>query len=291
MKSIDLKIFILSIFFFSVLVNLFENYIYSNLYNQLIIFSLPLIWPGLAHGSLDIFTAKRFNLIKSKNTLFFFLLIYISIPILFFYFWMILPDLFFIFFLILSGLHFGISDRESKSALQKKLEVLLRAIIIIFFPIKFHINEIREIFIFFFVTDNLISLLFYWSDFFLYFSFFFFSFFLIKFLLNKVSTNLLIELIFLFFCFIYFKPLVSFFIYFCFLHSVRHLIYEKSKLNLSFKKLFIRTLPMTALSCLLIFFLILISIQNDMLSLNHIVIALSSLTISHVFLINFLKND
>ncbi|MAI29803.1 MAG: hypothetical protein CMP38_06315 [Rickettsiales bacterium] len=291
MKSIDLKIFILSIFFFSVLVNLFENYIYSNLYNQLIIFSLPLIWPGLAHGSLDIFTAKRFNLIKSKNTLFFFLLIYISIPILFFYFWMILPDLFFIFFLILSGLHFGISDRESKSALQKKLEVLLRAIIIIFFPIKFHINEIREIFIFFFVTDNLISLLFYWSDFFLYFSFFIFSFFLIKFLLNKVSTNLLIELIFLFFCFIYFKPLVSFFIYFCFLHSVRHLIYEKSKLNLSFKKLFIRTLPMTALSCLLIFFLILISIQNDMLSLNHIVIALSSLTISHVFLINFLKND
>ena len=85
MKSIDLKIFILSIFFF-LFVNLFENFIYSNLLNQLIIFSIPLIWPGLAHGSIDIFTAKRFNLIKSNKTLIFFLVIYISIPIFFFIF-------------------------------------------------------------------------------------------------------------------------------------------------------------------------------------------------------------
>ena len=85
MKTIELRIFLLSIFFFFILVNLFENFIYFNLYNQLIIFSIPLIWPGLAHGSLDIFTAKRFNLIKSKKTLLFFLCIYISIPILFFF--------------------------------------------------------------------------------------------------------------------------------------------------------------------------------------------------------------
>ena len=68
MKSIDLKIFILSIFFFLIIINLFENFIYSNLLNQLIIFSIPLIWPGLAHGSIDIYTAKRFNLIKKNKT-------------------------------------------------------------------------------------------------------------------------------------------------------------------------------------------------------------------------------
>ncbi len=291
MKSVDLKIFILSIFFFLILIKLFDNYIYSNIYNQLILFSIPLIWPGLAHGSLDILTAKRYNLIKSKKTLFFFLIIYVSIPILFFYFWLRFSDLFFIFFLILSGLHFGISDRECKASLQRKLEVLLRAIIIIFFPIRFYIEEIREIFSFFFVSDNLITLLFYWSEYFLYFAFLIFSFFLINFAFKKISINLLIELMFLFFCFIYFKPLVSFLIYFCFLHSIRHLIFEKLKLNLSFKKLFIRTLPMTALSCLFVLILILISKQNNMLNLNHIVIALSSLTISHIFLINFLKND
>ena len=291
MKALELKIFIFSIIFFFIFVNLFENFVYLNFYNQLIIFSIPLVWPGLAHGSLDILTARRFNLIKSKRSLFLFLIIYISIPISFFFLWLRFPDLFFVLFLILSGLHFGISDRESKFFLQKKLEVLLRAIIIIFLPIRFYIDEIKEIFMFFFASENLISLLFYWSEFFLYFTIFIFLFFLYNFLFRKVSNNLLIEFILLFFCFIYFKPLVSFFIYFCFLHSMRHLLHEKYKLNLSFKKLFIKTLPMTILSCLFIIFLMFTITQIDILNLNHIIVALSSLTISHIFLINFLKND
>ena len=291
MKTFELNVFIFSIIFFFLFVNLFENFIYLNLYNQLIIFSIPLIWPGLAHGSLDIFTAKRSNLIKSRQTLFFFLVIYISIPIIFFFFWLKFSDLFFVFFLILSGLHFGISDRESKLFLQKKLEVFLRALIIIFLPIKFYINEIREIFIFFFASEDLISMLFYWSDFFFYITIVIFVFFLINFVFKKISANLIIEFILLFFCFIYFKPLVSFFIYFCFLHSIKHLLYEKFKLNISFKKLFLRTLPMTVLSCFFIFFLIYTSTLINLLNLNHIIIALSSLTVSHIFLINFLKND
>ena len=72
MKALELKIFVFSVFFFLIFVNVFENFIYLNFYNQLIIFSIPLIWPGLAHGSLDILTAKRLNLIKSKKNLFFF---------------------------------------------------------------------------------------------------------------------------------------------------------------------------------------------------------------------------
>ena len=291
MKAIDLKIFLLSIIFFSILVNLFEGFVYANLYNQLIIFSIPLIWPGLAHGSLDIFTAKRFNLIKSNKSLIYFLTIYISIPIFFFYLWLNFPNLFFSFFLILSGLHFGISDGESKSYLHKKFEILLRAIIIIILPVRFYIDEIKEIFLFFFVSDNFITSFYYLSEFFLYLAILIFMFFVISFLLNKTSKNLVIELILLFFCFIYFKPLVSFLIYFCFLHSTRHLFYEKLKLNLSFKKLFFKTLPMTTLSCLFIFFLMLIAAKNIIVNINYIVIAISSLTISHIFLINFLKKD
>ena len=291
MKALELKIFVFSVFFFFIFVNLFENFIYLNLYNQLIIFSIPLIWPGLAHGSLDILTAKRLNLIKSKKTFSFFIIIYLCIPISFFFFWLKFPDVFFVLFLILSGLHFGISDRESKLFIQKKLEVLLRALIIIFLPVKFYIDEIKEIFTFFFVSENLISLLFNLSDFVFYFTILIFLFFLINFMLKKTSVNLIIEFTLLLFCFIYFKPLVSFFIYFCFLHSIKHLLHEKYKLNLSFKKLFIKTLPMTILSCLFIIFLMFTITQIDILNLNHIIVALSSLTISHIFLINFLKND
>ena len=98
MKAIDLKIFIISIIFFFIFINFFEGLIYFNFYNQLILFSIPLIWPGLAHGSIDIFTAKRFNLIQSNKSLIFFLIIYISIPILFFYFWLKFPTYFSYFF-------------------------------------------------------------------------------------------------------------------------------------------------------------------------------------------------
>ena len=291
MKVIDLKIFILSIIFFSIFVHLFESLVYSNFYNQIILFSIPLIWPGLAHGSIDIFTAKRFNLIKSNKSLIFFLTIYISIPILFFYFWLKFPNLFFVFFLILSGLHFGISDRQSKSFLLKNMEVLLRAIIIIILPVWFYTDEIKEIFLFFFVSDNFITSFYYWSEFFLYLAIFILILFLISFLLKKISKNLIIEIILLIFCFTYFKPLVSFLIYFCFLHSIRHLLYEKLKLNLSLKRLFLKTLPMTVLSCLFIIFLILTVNHNDIFNVSHIVIAISSLTISHIFLVNFLKKD
>ena len=270
MKALELKIFVFSVFFFFIFVNLFENFIYLNLYNQLIIFSIPLIWPGLAHGSLDILTAKRVNLIKSRKTFSFFIIIYLCIPISFFFFWLKFPDVFFVLFLILSGLHFGISDRESKLFIQKKLEVLLRALIIIFLPVKFYIDEIKEIFTFFFVSENLISLLFNWSEFFLYLIIFISLFFLINVMLKKISVNLIIEITLLLFCFIYFKPLVSFFIYFCFLHSMRHLLYEKHKLNLSFKKLFIKTLPMTILSCFFIIFLILTVSQVNILNLNYL---------------------
>jgi hypothetical protein len=95
----------------------------------------------------------------------------------------------------------------------------------------------------------------------------------------------------LIFCFTYFKPLVSFLIYFCFLHSIRHLLYEKLKLNLSLKRLVLNTLPMTVFSCLFIFFLIITENQSIIFNISHIVIAISSLTISHIFLVNFLKED
>ena len=127
------------------------------------------------------FNCQKVKFDKIKKNIFFFIIIYICIPISFFFFWLKFPDVFFVLFLILSGLHFGISDRESKLFIQKKLEVLLRALIIIFLPIKFYIDEIKEIFTFFFVSENLISLLFNWSEFFLYLIIFIFLFFLINF--------------------------------------------------------------------------------------------------------------
>ena len=86
MKAIDLKIFIITNLSFFILLSFFENFFYSSFLNQILIFLLPLIWPGLAHGSLDIQTAKRFKIIRNKKTLIIFLIVYTLIPVFFFLF-------------------------------------------------------------------------------------------------------------------------------------------------------------------------------------------------------------
>ena len=113
--------------------------------------------------------------------------------------------------------------------------------------------------------------------------------------LNSKSQEqriLAIEISLLFFCFWFFEPLFSFFIYFCFLHSTRHLIEEKNNLQLKTSKLILKTIPMTLLTLLfftLIFFFFYDSVNT--LALSYVVIGLSSLTISHIVLINFTKNN
>jgi len=109
---------------------------------------------------------------------------------------------------------------------------------------------------------------------------------------NKSQVYLVLsEFILLFFCFWFFEPLLSFFIYFCFLHSTRHLLDEKNNLDLQFGELFFKTLPMTMVT-VLFFTLMYNYLKNDinLLQINYIVVGLSSLTVSHILLINFLKN-
>ena len=83
MTSIDTKFFFLINLLFCVIVFFFGEIIYSNFLSQLFIFIIPLIWPGLAHGSLDILTAKRKKIIKDFSTFLIFLMIYLLIPIFF----------------------------------------------------------------------------------------------------------------------------------------------------------------------------------------------------------------
>ena len=85
MIKIETKIFLLVNVFFVVFLFFFENIIYSSFITQIYIFIIPLLWPGLAHGSIDILTAKRKNIISNdKNNLIFFIS-YIIIPVFFFF--------------------------------------------------------------------------------------------------------------------------------------------------------------------------------------------------------------
>ena len=293
MISNDTKFFLLVNLFFFILILFFGEKIYSNILNQLYIFFIPIIWPGIAHGSLDILTATRKKLIIDSFTKFIFLILYLMIPLVFFFIWQIYPNYVFTVFLILSLMHFGISDKLKSKNLMVANEILLRSFIIISLPIVLHNEQTLEIFYFLNISED--------YGFFLTEVFQYLVYTIIPLLILYTSNSLikkeyghLIDIITLLFCFFYFEPLLSFLIYFCFLHSVRHLVNEKKLLKLTNKKLLLNTIPMTLIVLSLLVFLIFIYfyIPNSIkaLFINNVIISLFCLTISHVLLINFIKD-
>ncbi len=291
MKLIETKIFTYSLILMILLVNIFDNF-FESFTNQLLFFLIPLIWPGIAHGSLDIEIAQRKEIINSIQDKIFFVSGYLLIICFFFYLWINYNDLVFTIFIILSILHFGISDKFKHDGFTNYLEILIRGTIVVSLPLWFHTEKTIEIFSFFLVSNSLISNFLIINNFVV---FFVLLLIIIWIILNYSSNNqdssqILIEFLLLIFCFIYFEPLVSFFIYFCCLHSTRHLIIEKKRLSLSYKKIFLKTVPLTFIPTVI---LLATFINNDYSIYNYIyfvLVGISSLTIPHIILVNFTKD-
>ena len=293
MKYLDTKIFFLALCSMVPITFFFHDELNANYLHQIFVFSIPLLWPGVAHGSLDVLIARKNKLIKNKIDKFLFLSIYLLIPISFFTLWITFPNLIFVVFILLSILHFGISD--SITSIYRFFEILIRGLIVIILPFKFYFNNTKVIFSYFFVDESFLeSIHIYIDPLFLILIMLIISFTILnlkQIRLNNKNFICLIEMIGVFFCFWFFQPLISFFIYFCFLHSTRHLFEEKVNLDLNNKDLVKETLPMTLLTIIffsLIFFIFKNDINNN--NLSYVVIGLSSLTISHILLINFTKN-
>ena len=293
MIKIETRIFLIVNIFFLIILFFFESVIYSSFLTQIYIFIIPLLWPGLAHGSIDILTAKRKKIISNTKNSLIFLISYIITPVFFFVIWQSFPDFAFTVFLILSLLHFGISDKlyfETKISL---FEILLRALIIFSLPIVFHNHETTQIVKFLYISDEYLLILTKIFGYLFYLIIPLIILFCYYSLKNKDLGGVL-EIFLMLFCFYFFKPLVSFLLYFCFLHSTRHLLNEKKLLNLSFKKIFFQTIPMTlivVLGTLLLLFLDYFFLKSlSLLFSSYIIIALFCLTIPHIILINFTKN-
>ena len=293
MIKIETKIFLLVNVFFVILLSFFENMIYSDFITQIYIFIIPLLWPGLAHGSIDILTAKRKNIISSDKNNLIFLISYVIIPVFFFLIWLNFPNFTFTVFLVLSLLHFGISDKLYFDKLISLIEISLRALIVFTLPIVFHNYETIQIVRFLYVSDEYLLTL---TKFFEYLVYFIIPLMALFIYYSFIKQNVggILEIFIILFCFYFFKPLVSFLLYFCFLHSTRHLLNEKKLLNLSFKKIFFKTIPMTSIVVVGTFILLFLSYfffkSSSLLFSSYIIIALFCFTIPHIILINFTKN-
>ena len=278
----------ISIFFLNIF---FKDILFSDYTNQFIFFLLPLIWPGVAHGSLDYEVGKKIGLIKKDYQSIFFFIAYILIAISFSIFWFFFPNISLLIFLTFSVFHFGSSDQII--FIEKKIqffEIILRGSLPILIPIFFYKENVYEIFELLFVNYLFLEKIFpffYYCNFLLIPIFFYILFFLLK--TNQVSIQkksiFLIEIFFMIFCFIFFEPLISFSIYFCFLHSIRHLINERNNLRLSTLKVISKTLPLTFLTIISLFFIFLFIESYEYKFISILFISFASLTVPHMYLV------
>ena len=213
--------------------------------------------------------------------------------------WLQFPLPSFFFFIAISAFHFGFSDRLNRSGMIGVLEGLGRGLLPIALPAYFYFHLFQEL-----VESSLsdaqalllvrIVKLFFYPDLILLIVVIFYGF------MKRDKSNIMnsLELISLLILFLSLKPFAAFLIYFCFLHSFRHILYVLEETNRLFNResvkwLIVEALPATAVTllALVICYLTLEQKAIDVPTmLNLFFISLAALTFPHMILVEAVKN-
>ena len=248
---------------------------------------------GISHGAMDNYKANK--ILKINKIIFY--LIYALISLLVIIFWFFFASLTLLVFLLVASYHFG---REDTSFLNiensnfDQLFYLIKGSLIIFAPLFFYIDETLKIFevllindeILFFIKDQ------HWIvNICLGLGILGYLYFIFK-KRFKDFEILFLDIISILILNFIFSPLIAFTIYFCFLHSIRHIISISYELDpgsfLDGVKAFIKkALPLTIITAVL--YLLAIVFLSNSYSLNDsiikvIFIGLASLTFPHILL-------
>ena len=252
---------------------------------------------GISHGAMDNYKANKILKIYKINNKIIFYLIYTLISLVVIIFWFFFTSLILLVFLLVASYHFGREDTSFLNIGNSNFDqffYLIKGSLIIFAPLFFHIDETLKIFevllindeVLFFIKDQhwIINIC-------LSLSILGYFYFVFK---NKFKDFeiLFLDMLSVLILNYVFTPLIAFTIYFCFLHSIRHIIsisYELGSDNfLDGVKIFVKkALPLTVVTALL-YFLAIVFLSNSY-GLNDVVIkvifiGLASLTFPHILL-------
>src|SRR6056300_1556171 len=276
-------------FIFFIIVNLFVflNLIFSNFSITPFGCLLLILLIGVTHGSLDHVKGKKLLGNYNISNTFYFYIAYIFIASLIIILWIIFPAQLLIIFLIVAAYHFGKEDTQflvPYTSYTNQLLFILKGSLVIFAPLYFNFAETIELLKIFLIGVSLSAL----ASLYL---------FLKNYEINKVT--IFIDYTSILLVNFYFPPLVAFTVYFCFLHSIRHivnLIFELDKDNfLNGAKLFIiKSIPLTVLTgllALLSLYFINFKVIFDDAIIKVIFIGLASLTFPHILLEYLLEKN
>ena len=252
---------------------------------------------GISHGAMDNYKANKLLIIyKIKNKSVFFIF-YILISFFVILLWNLYSSIALLLFLFVASYHFG---REDTAFLNKgssnldQLFYLIKGSLIVFSPLFFHFDETLKIFETLFLSKKILIFLEneHWLiNICLALSIFGYFYFIYK---NKLKDFeiLLLEMLCILILNFIFSPLIAFTVYFCFLHSIRHIIsisYELDSISfINGVKIFVKkALPLTVITVIL--YLIAMIFLSTTYVLNEVIIkvifiGLASLTFPHILL-------
>ncbi len=235
---------------------------------------------GLPHGALDVELARKMNLVVSIKTALIFLIVYILLAALGIALWLAVPTIGLSIFLLISAYHFS----DDWSGILPRWLCLVIGSIVICMPAVFHGETVSEIFQWLLISEAqaaiIVSILYYCG--------LAGSVLLVTGLIfNRSSPMLLLEIALLWAVAALLSPLLFFIVYFCFLHSMRHLIDCSQKLEYSPRQCYIKSLPILALTLVIAlcgyYFFNSGKVNQDIL--RWVFIGLFALTIPHICLI------
>ncbi|MDA1332189.1 MAG: Brp/Blh family beta-carotene 15,15'-dioxygenase [Proteobacteria bacterium] len=247
----------------------------------LMIPAIVILFLGVPHGALDPIFAKKLLSVNTWQSWSYFVLLYGLLGLAMIIFWVLSPLLFIVSFLCLSVFHFS-RDLENTAP---RITKLLYGGTVIVLPTLLHYD----------VMVNLFTLILNQDDGLLVVNFLHLIAlpYLILLILSIAfesyrNTFQAIELLAVSLLAIFAQPLISFTLFFCGMHSIRHILRTQSYSKLSWKKiLFTSLLPM--LGVVLIFLLSWIYLP-DSLNYTRILqltfVGLACLTVPHMLLVD-----
>ena len=294
------KIHYLMLLVFSIfgLINYFlikNNIIADNLKLLIFCFFMILIL-GVSHGALDNFRGKNlFQPILKKNWFIFFYPGYILLSLMVIFCWTIFPAITLLLFLVVASYHFGEEDLrfffKGRGFFFNLVSFLKGSLII---TLSFHYSHETTVVFFEYLMVPQIeyekltefkSLLFSANLIFLIIS----LIYLLRKQINKLVL-ILFEIIFILLSFIYLPLILAFSMYFCFLHSSKHIVGLARELDCQnirngLKLFIVKAVPLTLLTAFFAFLSLYFLDQNINENIIKVIfIGLASLTLPHILL-------
>lgn len=262
---------------------------------------------GVSHGAYDHIKGRSLLKIYNINNIFIFYLSYILVGLIVIFTWFVTPSISLLIFLIFASFHFGKEDSQfllKKRSITYLIFFVFKGLLIVTAPLYFNFVETINIFKLLLIeNENFYRYLDWIESKNILITLISLSF-LVNILLTivnfKISNlTLLLDFASILILNYFLSPLVAFTIYFCFLHSIRHIIAIANEVNnrnlYDGLKEFIKKASTLAIVTVILFILALIITYNyfeiNDAILKIIFIGLASLTFPHILLEYLLEKN